>query len=184
MQDVSGMQGQRRVNRMKRIFGVGLVLAALVVASAAFAQPWQGWKNCGGWCKEEGSGPAGRGPGRMYDPGKAETVKGQVEAVEQISGRGGRGQGIGLKLKTDSGTLVVHLGPKWYVEQQGEVKIAAGDSVEIKGVTEQRRGQDVFIAGEVKRCDDVLKLRDENGVPVWAGWRKGYGSCPGPRQNS
>ncbi|MDH4164187.1 MAG: DNA-binding protein [Nitrospirota bacterium] len=169
---------------MKRILGVGIVVLGLVIATAAFAQPWQGWKNCGGWCKEDGSGPGAGGPGGMYDPAKAETVKGQVEAVEQISGKGRMGQGIGLKLKTDSGTLSVHLGPKWYIEQQGEVKIAAGDTLEIKGVKTQRWGQDVFIAGEIKRGDDVLKLRDENGVPLWAGWRKGCGNCPGPRKDN
>lgn len=30
----------------------------------------------------------------------------------------------------------------------------------------------LFIAAEVKKGDEVLKLRDENGMPYWAGWRK------------
>jgi hypothetical protein len=160
---------------MKKLIGVGAIVLVLVFAAIAFAQPWQGWKNCGGWCKGEGVGP---GPGRMYDPAKAETLKGEVVSLEQIPGRRGMGQGIGLTLRTDSGTVTVHLGPQWYVEQQGEVKIKAGDSVEIKGV---KWGRDVFIAAEVRRGDDILKLRDESGVPLWAGWRRGGGAGPAPR---
>lgn len=161
---------------MKKLAGV--VVAAVVVmsfASVVFAQPWQGWKDCGGWCRENGGGPGGRGggQGRMYDPAKAETMQGTVTAVEKIGGGGRMGPGIGLKLKTASGELVVHLGPQWYIEQQGEVPIKAGDTVEVKGVKASRGGQEFFLAGEVKKGGDVLRLRDESGVPLWAGWRRG-----------
>jgi hypothetical protein len=156
---------------MKKYWIIGMVLA-LVAATAAFAQPWQGWKDCGGWCRENGGGPGG-GPGRMYDPAKAETVKGEVVAVEKVGGGRKMGPGIGLKLKTASGELVVHLGPQWYIEQQGEVPIKAGDTVEVKGVKASRGGKEFFLAGEVRKGGDVLKLRDDSGVPLWAGWRRG-----------
>jgi Glu-tRNA(Gln) amidotransferase subunit E-like FAD-binding protein len=57
------------------------------------------------------------------------------------------------------------------------MKIKAGDKVEVKGVKAVRMGQDVFIAAEVKKNGEILKLRDENGVPFWAGWR----GAGGPR---
>jgi len=160
---------------MKKFLGAGLVLVLVVVAGVAVAQPWQGWKDCGGWCRENGGGPGGPGggPGRMYDPAKVETVKGEVTAVEKVGGGRKMGPGIGLKLKTASGELTVHLGPQWYIEQQGEVPIKAGDTVEVKGVKASRGGQDFFLAGEVKKGGDVLRLRDESGVPLWAGWRRG-----------
>jgi hypothetical protein len=44
--------------------------------------------------------------------------------------------------------------------------------VEIRGAKAFRRGEEVLIAAEVKRGQDVLKLRDENGAPAWAGWRR------------
>ena len=158
---------------MKKYWIIGLVLV-LAAATAAFAQPWQGWKNCGGWCKEEGmTGGPGGGQGRMYDPAKAETIKGEVTAVEQIGGGRRMGPGVGLKLKTAAGEQFVHLGPQWYIEQQGELPIKAGDTVEVTGVKAARGGKDFFIAGMVKKGDDVLKLRDEAGVPAWAGWRRG-----------
>lgn len=149
---------------MKKWVVSGMVAVFLASAVAAVAQPWRGWKGCGGWCGEGGYG-------RMYDASKVETVSGEVTAVEQVTPMKSMGQGIGLRLKTGTGTLLAHLGPQWYIERQ-DVRIAAGDKVEVKGVKAVRMGQDVFIAAEVKRGEDVLKLRDENGVPAWAGWRR------------
>lgn len=158
---------------MRKLAGIAAAAAVVMAtASVVFSQPWQGWRDCGGWCRENGGGQAG-GRGGMYDPAKAETVQGEVTAVEKIGGGGRRGPGIGLRLKTASGELVVHLGPQWYIEQQGEVRIKAGDSVEVTGVKISRGGPDIFLAGEVKKGEDVLKLRDESGFPLWAGWRRG-----------
>ena len=151
---------------MKKYGVIGMVLALAAVAGIAVAGP--GRQNCGERCgncdKQAGAG----GYGRMYDAAKAETVTGDVVSVDQVSRRG---QGIGLTLKTGNGTMKVHLGPQWYFERQGGLLIKAGDAVEVKGVKAVRMGQDVFIAGEVKKGGDVLKLRDEQGVPLWAGGR-------------
>ncbi len=148
---------------MKRLSVVSLVFVLLSVAALAAAQPWQGWKGSGGW-------GMGGGYSRMYDPSKVETVSGEVVSVEQLAPMKRMGMGIGLKLSTGKETLTVHLGPTWYIERQ-DMKIAAGDKVEIKGAKAVRMGQDIFIAGEVKKGNEVLKLRDEDGFPLWAGTR-------------
>jgi len=150
---------------MKRSIVITMVALFALVASVAVAQPWQGWKGCGGWCGAEGYG-------RMYDPAKVETVSGDVVSVEQVTPVRRMGMGIALTLKTAQGTLVVHLGPQWFIERQ-DMKIVAGDKVEIKGVKAVRGDQNIFIAGEVKKGDGILKLRDDSGIPVWAGWRRG-----------
>ena len=62
--------------------------------------------------------PAWAQPGRFYDPKNVVTVQGQVEKVETMS-RQGRQGGEGkpgrqtqvVHLKTDQGTMLVHLGP-------------------------------------------------------------------------
>jgi hypothetical protein len=95
-------------------------------------------------------------------------VKGEVVAVENVGGGWKGGSGIGLKLKTTSGELVIHLGPQWYLDRQGGTAIAAGDTVEITGVKALRHRGEVFIAAEVRKGTNVLKLRDEHGVPLWA----------------
>ncbi len=148
---------------MKKLLTASLLLVSLSVAVAAVAQPWQGWKGSGGW-------GAGGAYSRMYDPSKAETVNGDVVSVEQITPLRRMGAGVGLKLNTAKGVLLVHLGPQWYIERQ-DVKIAAGDKVEVKGVRAAVMGQDVFIAAEVKKGDVTLKLRGDDGVPLWAGCR-------------
>ncbi len=101
-------------------------------------------------------------------------MTGTVASVEQFAGRGRmQGQGVGLKLKTGEETVLVHLGPQWYLDKQAGMKIAAGDTVEIKGAKTFRRGEEVLLASEVKKGTEVLKLRDGNGYPAWAGWKRG-----------
>lgn len=153
---------------MKKWAVSGLVAVFLAGAAVAVAQPFAGPVGC---CREGGRGP---GAGRMYDASKEITVTGEVTAVEHIASRGRmqQGQGVGLKLKTGEETVLVHLGPQWYLDRQSGMKIAAGDTVEIRGAKAFRRGEEVLIAAEVKRGQDVLKLRDENGAPAWAGWRR------------
>jgi len=151
---------------MKKYGLIGLVLALAAIAGLAVAGP--GGKNCGERCGNcDRQGGAG-GYGRKYDAAAAETVSGDVVSIDKVSQRG---QGIGLTLKTVSGTVTVHLGPQWYFDREGGLKIKAGDTIEVKGVKAFRRGDDVFIASEVKMGGEVLRLRDEKGAPVWAGER-------------
>ncbi len=150
---------------------LGLAALVMVVAGIVFAGQEQGPAAGPGNCNGCGMG-MGRGMGgRMYDPTKAETLSGQVVSVEEFAAPRGRGTAIVLKVTSGSDTLAVHIGPKWFLDKQ-EMKFAAGDTVEIKGVKSFRRGQDIFIAGEVKKGGDILKLRDEQGIPLWAGWRR------------
>jgi hypothetical protein len=41
----------------------------------------------------------------------------------------------------------------------------------VKGSRIIYNGKAAIIAAEVKKGDALLKLRDENGIPAWAGWR-------------
>ena len=147
---------------MKRFFAVAV--AIVLMGTAAWAQQGPG-----------GKGMRGKGP--MYDPAKAETVTGQVVEVKEFTSMNGMRQGVGLTLKSGDKTVLVHLGPKFYIDQQ-TVKIAAGDAVEITGVKADRRGQDVFMAGQIKKNGEVLKLRDEKGMPLWAGTGPMMGTGP------
>jgi hypothetical protein len=106
---------------------------------------------------------SGRGPGMRYNPQNVETVSGVVTEVRQATRRS---RGLHLMFKTDKETLIVILGPASYLEQQ-KMKIAAGDKLEIKGSRIKRPQQAVLIAGEVKKGDQVVKLRDEQGMPLW-----------------
>jgi hypothetical protein len=106
----------------------------------------------------------------MYDAKSVETISGTVEKVDAITPRKGMSYGVHMTVKTDKEAVSVHLGPGWYIENQ-DVKIEPKDKVEVKGSRITFDGRPALIASEVKKGDQVLKLRDENGVPVWSGWR-------------
>jgi hypothetical protein len=142
-----------------------LALVALALAPVAWAQGGIKWKGGGGW------GP-GSQFGRLYDPKTVETVTGEVVKVDRVTPMRGMSAGVHLVVKTDKGDVSVHLGPQWYLENQ-DVKIAPGDRVEVKGSRVTLAGKPAIIAGEVQKGGDTLRLRDEAGVPVWSGWRRG-----------
>ncbi len=109
--------------------------------------------------------------GRMYDPKTVETIRGDVLTVKKITPVKGMSYDIHLIVKTDRESISVHLGPGWYVENQ-DIKILPKDKVEIKGSRVTFESKPAIIAAEIKKGDQILKLRDENGFPVWSGLRK------------
>ncbi len=122
------------------------------------------WKGSGGW-------GMGTQYGRMYDPKTVETIRGDVLTVKKITPVKGMSYDIHLIVKTDRESISVHLGPGWYVENQ-DIKILPKDKVEIKGSRVTFESKPAIIAAEIKKGDQILKLRDENGFTVWSGLRK------------
>lgn len=146
---------------------IAVLLAALTVvlmASLAFGAPWRGWRGSGGW-------GMGGSYNRLYNPATVETVAGEVLGIEKVTPRKGMYYAIQIVVKTDQESIPVHLGPGWYIERL-DTKIAKGDQVEVKGSRVTIAGKPVVIAAEVKKGDETLKLRDDNGIPAWAGWRR------------
>jgi hypothetical protein len=74
-------------------------------------------------------------------------------------------------LKTEKETVPVHLGPAWYVENQDST-IEPGDKIGVKGSRITFQEKSAIIAAELRKGEEVLKLRDEAGIPMWAGWRR------------
>jgi hypothetical protein len=153
---------------MKKItvFLAVAVAALLLPASDSFAQRGTGMmgRGSGGW------GP-GTPYGRMYDSKAVETLNGEVISLSRITPRKGMAAGIHMNVKTDKETISVHLGPSWYLENQ-DVKIEPKDKVEVKGSRITFDGKPAIIAAEVRKGDEVLTLRNDEGFPVWSGWRR------------
>ena len=142
-----------------------IFILSVFLASESFAQRGMGWKGSGGWRQ-------GSRYGRIYDSKTVETFSGEVISVEQVTPFRGMCNGVHLIVKRDKETVSVHLGPFWYIENQG-IHIKPGDQVEITGSRVTIEGNPAVIAANVKIGDDTLKLRDENGIPAWSGWRRG-----------
>ncbi len=147
------------------------LVAALALVGVAMAQP-----GSGGGMGMGGMGPGGMG-GRMYDPQTVATVKGMVEKVEEVTMA--RGMAIReLRLKTDQGARLVHLGPTWFLEEK-KFAVKVGDTVEVTGSQVTLNNQPALIAREVTVNGVTLKLRDDQGIPVWRGMGRGPGGGPG-----
>ncbi len=109
--------------------------------------------------------------GPFYDPSAVETLAGSVAWVERVPSAHGRSREMNLVLKTDAGeTIGVVLGPEWVVERT-PVRIVPGDRIQVTGVRVVR-GKPTLLAAEVRKGDEVLKLRDRRGVPVWGRSRR------------
>jgi hypothetical protein len=141
-----------------------IALAGITFETDSFARMGMKWQGSGGW----GIGSAYN---RMYDPKTVETIKGEVLSIDQVTPAKGMRGGVHLMVKTDKETVSVHLGPSWYIGNQ-DVKILPKDTLEITGSRITFQGKPALIAAEVKKGDEILKLRDENGVPLWSGWRR------------
>jgi hypothetical protein len=117
--------------------------------------------------------PGGGGPGLApaYDPDTVATLRGTASAVTVTPARGGRTGGVHITLQSDGQTMDVHLGPTWFLEREG-VAVAKGDAVEVTGSVIDSDGNSFLIAQELRKGQKVLKLRDERGIPVWAGGRR------------
>jgi hypothetical protein len=119
-------------------------------------------RGAGGWT----SGPYAR----LYDPKTVETAKGEITQVDEAAPLHGMSAGVHITLKTDRGPMSVHLGPAWYLDHQ-DTQLAVGDRVDVRGSRVSVEGKPTLIAADVRKGNETLRLRDDQGLPLWRGWR-------------
>ena len=137
---------------MRRILAIAGILAfALAIAASA-------------WAQDQRRGMMGM----MYDPKTEITIQGVVEKVDRMGRQNMPGMGgIHLTLKARDETYDVHLGPAAFVEKTMTLK--AGDTIQVIGSKMTMMGKTAFMAREVTKDGQVLKLRDDRGMPMWSG---------------
>lgn len=110
----------------------------------------------------------------QYDRGTVETLSGTVIEVERLAPRRlERLSQVHLLLKTDEEAVIVRLGPESWLAKH-DFNLAPGDLLSITGSRVNHPRQTFLIAGKVKKGNQILSLRDENGRPLWArGLRQG-----------
>ena len=108
-----------------------------------------------------------------FAPFPETTIDGVVEHIDD----GGSGAceacqacvecaGTHLVLRKGSARVDVHLAPAWFLDRSG-FAFAPGDLVSVTGtrITIQReRG---ILAREVRRGRELMRFRDEHGLPLW-----------------
>jgi len=106
--------------------------------------------------------------GRMYNPATETTITGTVDEIKNIPSQGRGGGGLHLVLSAPSGAIDVRVGPASFVSSKG-FTFAKGDALTVVGSKVTMTGQEVLIAREIKKGEQVLTLRDAKGYPLWSG---------------
>jgi hypothetical protein len=152
---------------MKSITLLLAIFLCLALACPALAQP------AGGMGAHGGMG------GRLYDPKTVTTIKGTVEKLEDLPSMGPGLQYRGITLKTAEGNILLYMGPARYLEEK---KFAAkvGDTMEATGSKLTLNNQPSILPREVTVNGVTLKLRDDQGIPLWRRMGLGHGGGMGP----
>jgi len=138
----------------------GLLLFAVSATAGSGLQA----RGSGGW-------GAGLPYGKSYDPATLRNLRGEVVWIKKLVPAEGMADGLQLLLKMRDETIPVHLGPLWFLERQ-DFTLAAGDAVEVVGSRVTFEGMPALIATEVKKGENVLRLRESGGFPLWSAWRR------------
>ncbi len=144
-----------------------LLAAIAILVFAPFlslAQSAEGPEGSGGW-------EMGAPYSKLYDPTTLETIEGRVVRIEKMIPRSGMSYGVQLLVKTGRKTVLVHLGPSWYIDNQ-DFAIEPKDKIVVTGSRVKNNKKEVVIANEVTIGSRMITLRNEQGYPVWSGWIK------------
>jgi len=135
------------------VSGIGALVLLLVLTTPVLAQ-------------QRGQGR--NAEARLFDPATVERVSGVITRVDSVDSRRGPSTGIHLQLQANGDTLAVHLGPRWYMEEQAFAP-QANDSLSVRGSRVTVQGAPAIIAAEVRHGARALRLRDAQGRPAWRG---------------
>jgi hypothetical protein len=103
---------------------------------------------------------------RGYDAKTVETIGGKVLSIENTTPAKRRGYWVELMLQTGNETIPVQLGPAWYIDNHTP-RIEANDIITVTGSRLILDGRSAIVAADITRGNELLKLRDDNGMPVW-----------------
>ena len=103
---------------------------------------------------------------RDYDAKTVETIEGKVLSIEKTTPAKRRGYWVDLMLQTGNEIVAVQLGPAWYVDKQTP-RIEANDTITVTGSRVIIDGRPAIVAADITRGNELLKLREGNGMPVW-----------------
>jgi len=149
---------------MNRFFRILSLAACCALCLTAVAIAAQGKPDVTGWEK-------GSAYDKFYDPKEADSFKGRVEDIIDITPMPGMAKGVGIVVrdKKDNKVETVHLGPKDFVDL-ASIGLKKGDSVKVTGVWATIGGKEVVIASKIKK-DETMSLkvrRSRDGMPWWS----------------
>lgn len=95
------------------------------------------------------------------------TIDGTISNVGAFRPADNAALGLRLKVKDKDGkTHIVYAGPRQWAMQQ-DVDWETGKNVKVKGSKTQVDGKQVIMASEITIEGKTLRIRDDEGKPLW-----------------
>ena len=105
--------------------------------------------------------------GPKYNAASEIKIKGVVEDVREVPGEF---EGVHLVVKTETATVLVHVAPADFLKEI-DTSFNKGDQVMVIGAKAPGTTEEEILAREITVGNNTCTLRDDKGVPVWAGWK-------------
>jgi molybdopterin converting factor small subunit len=119
------------------------------------------WISSAAW----GQHPSKTGP--KYDTANEVKIKGVIEEVREVPGEF---EGTQLVVKTDTKTVLVHVAPGEFLKEM-DTSFKKGDEVAVVGAKAPNTTEEEILAREITDGNNTATLRDDKGIPIWAGWK-------------
>jgi len=103
-------------------------------------------------------------PARSLRGESVDRLEGKIKSIKRVPYPDG--EQMQLVLETDKEDITVLLGPVMFMNQSN-VKIQVGDKVKVQAYSITVNGKRVFMASEISKNGNVLKLRDKYRKPAW-----------------
>ncbi len=133
-----------------------------VWARALFVMAVVAWVAAAAW----GQHPA-KATGPKYDTAHEVKVKGVIDEIREVPGEF---EGTQLVVKADSKTVIVHVAPADFLKEI-ETSFNKGDEITVVGAKVPDATGEEILAREITDGNNTATLRDDKGVPIWAGWK-------------
>jgi hypothetical protein len=118
------------------------------------------------WVASNGLSQKVTASGPKYDIANQVKIKGVVEDVREVPGNS---SGTVLVVKTETSTVLVLVAPASFLKEI-DASFNKGDQVEVFGAKAPNATEEEILAREITVGTNTVTLRDDKGIPVWAGW--------------
>ncbi len=111
---------------------------------------------------------------KLYDASTEMAVMGDITKLDTVQNGFGRFPGLQITVKNDKQEAPVYIAPLWYLSDK-KITLKTGEIIKVTGSKINYQEKDKIIARTFEYQKNEITVRDEKGVPVWAGKRLGPG---------
>ena len=105
-----------------------------------------------------------------FNPKNVQTYKGQILQILDTYDSSTSTETLGILMQTEKGAIPIVLGPRSFI--LGGPALTPGQQIVVTGSEIYLDGSILVIAQEMSVNRYSLKLRNEDGNPLWSGWHK------------